>query len=179
MSTRAKQHANYKDYWETPPELFAALNQIFQFDLDCAANSQNHLCNRWMGEGGIVEDALAEDWPIERAGFVNWPYGRQSTPLWLDAVNKQAQQGKTIVVLGPANTSSGWFHRFVLEGATQHIRLLTPRVQFLLGGERLRGEGGEMRGNVGGSFIAVYGPHPQCLDHRPRIAGWRWKEDPL
>jgi hypothetical protein len=66
-----------KDDWETPDDLFDRLNGQFNFVLDAAANSTNRKCGRWFGPGGVSEDALVVDWPLEEGNiWLNPPYSR-------------------------------------------------------------------------------------------------------
>ena len=77
-STTPPEH---RDSWQTPPEIFAALNRDFRFVADVAASAHNHLLPVYFTE---KDDALAQDWaghlPI---GFVwcNPPYS-EITPLF-------------------------------------------------------------------------------------------------
>lgn len=61
--TSAVLFSRKKDLWTTPKALFEQLNEEFgPFDLDAAANAKNHLCENWLGPGGLIEDALKEEW---------------------------------------------------------------------------------------------------------------------
>lgn len=163
---RSKIHANYKDRWETPPELFAALDREFRFVLDAAASKENALCRTYITKEG---DSLATDWgSIVRdrtpggAIWLNPPYGR-GIGCWVRQAFETAEDGATVVCLLPANTDTRWFHDYVLGkrlsplgekartlGADE-IRWLSGRVQFLIDGEKPTGSG-----NPGGSVIAIY-----------------------
>ena len=46
----------HRDSWQTPPEIFAALNRDFRFVADVAASAQNHLLPVYFTE---QDDALA------------------------------------------------------------------------------------------------------------------------
>ena len=45
--------------WATPDDLFAELNDIFHFDLDACASSENAKCSRYFTE---QDDALRQHW---------------------------------------------------------------------------------------------------------------------
>ena len=48
-----------KDCWQTPHQLFNALNKIFNFSLDAAASDDHHLCDNYF----TAEDsALTQSW---------------------------------------------------------------------------------------------------------------------
>ena len=67
--------------WETPPEIFDPLNEIFHFELDVCATSKNTKCERFLSlEDGV--DALQVAWHLYGDGtdpvcWMNPPYGRQ------------------------------------------------------------------------------------------------------
>lgn len=61
-STTPPEH---RDSWQTPPEIFAALDRDFRFVADVAASAQNHLLPVYFTE---KDDALAQDW----AGSCLW-----------------------------------------------------------------------------------------------------------
>ncbi|EFB2195351.1 DNA N-6-adenine-methyltransferase, partial [Escherichia coli] len=42
--TGSNTPAEHRDSWRTPPEIFAALNAEFVFQLDAAASEKNRLC---------------------------------------------------------------------------------------------------------------------------------------
>ncbi len=60
---------------ETPDDLFDQLNAEFHFGLDAAANEANHKCERWLGPGGLVPDALSG---------VRWSHYAEGKPIWLN-----------------------------------------------------------------------------------------------
>lgn len=55
-------HGSAESRWRTPPELFQALDETFDFLIDGAADESNHLCESWFGPGGMSPDAIAADW---------------------------------------------------------------------------------------------------------------------
>lgn len=57
-------HGSGESRWRTPPELFEKLDQTFDFAIDAAADETNHLCDHWLGPGGMYADALTVDWTI-------------------------------------------------------------------------------------------------------------------
>lgn len=54
--------------WETPPEVFNPLNEIFHFTVDCAASMENAKCPKFFGEGDTL-NLLSTD-----SSFTNPPY---------------------------------------------------------------------------------------------------------
>lgn len=61
----------HKDRWQTPIEVFAALDAEFGFYLDAAADHGNALCARYLTES---DDALNSEWESYGAIWCNPPY---------------------------------------------------------------------------------------------------------
>jgi phage N-6-adenine-methyltransferase len=55
--------------WSTPPELFASLDRLFQFELDLCATPENATCPRYFTK---EIDELKQDWGTYRV-FCNPP----------------------------------------------------------------------------------------------------------
>lgn len=115
--------------WETPPEIFDVLNKRFNFTLDAACSKANCLCPN----GIYVEhyDSLQEDWYGFTGGpiWLNPPYARGVTGLWVKKAYDEWKKGATIVCLLPARTDTKYHHDYI-EGSAE-IHLLKGRVQFL------------------------------------------------
>jgi phage N-6-adenine-methyltransferase len=96
--------------WGTPQELFSDLDDIFQFDLDAAANEHNHKCEKWLGpNSSIAEDALSEEVKWEGTIFLNPPYGRGIRRWTEKAYKSSLENGATVVCVLPARTDTQWF----------------------------------------------------------------------
>ena len=107
--------------WETPRELFQALDAEFHFTLDVCATEKNHKCERYFTP---EQDGLSQNW----GGQVCWcnpPYGREIA----DWVKKATESSATVVMLLPARTDTKWFHDFVYGKA--EVRFLRGRVRFV------------------------------------------------
>lgn len=118
----------------TPQGLYAALDAEFRFDLDAAASEANHKAVRWLGGPclrGTYTDGctcgLCSDW-MEYTVFLNPPYGRKSSYLWVKKCWTASQQGATVVALLPARTDTEWFHNFVL--LASEVRFIAGRLTF-------------------------------------------------
>lgn len=63
--------------WQTPPAIFADLNDRYSFDIDLCADHERALCDVWFGPGSeFAEDALTAWWSEwGSVGFCNPPYG--------------------------------------------------------------------------------------------------------
>lgn len=115
-------HRHQADDWETPHDLFAALDREFTFTLDLAALPHNTKCARFFAPG---ENALKQTW--DGVCWLNPPYG---APLrhWLKKAYESAQTGAVVVCLLPARTDAAWWHDYVLPFG--EIRYLRGRLQF-------------------------------------------------
>jgi site-specific DNA-methyltransferase (adenine-specific) len=113
--------------WMTPPDIFNALNQEFQFTLDPCSTIQNALVKKYYTE---KENGLAQSWHGERV-FMNPPYGKEIY-AWVEKARREADNGALVVGLLPASTDLSWWHEHVVGIA--EIRYIRGRVRFLTGG---------------------------------------------
>lgn len=114
--------------WETPKLLFDELNAEFNFELDLAANEENHKCRQWYGPGGIVNDSLAASWAFNRC-WLNPPYGKE-LPLWVKKAYESTRNDHTLVVmLIPSRTDTRYWHDYVMKA--EEIRYVRGRLRFV------------------------------------------------
>ena len=110
MSDFTKSRISKSDDWKTPGWLFDELYKEFGFTDDpCPI-------------GG--KDGLIREWGI--SVFVNPPYSNP-TP-WVKKAYEQSLMGKTIVCLLRGDTSTRWFHNWVLGKA--ELRFIKGRLKF-------------------------------------------------
>ena len=145
----------HKDRWQTPIEVFAALDAEFGFYLDAAADHGNTLCARYLTER---DDALNSEWVSYGAIWCNPPYSA-ITP-WVEKAAEQCKaQSQPVVMLLPADTSTGWFS-LALESVDE-VRLITGgRLSFINAGTGKAGK----NGNSKGSLLFIWRPFikPRC-----------------
>lgn len=117
-----------KSDWRTPRDLFERLNRQWgPFDLDAAADGENHLCEQWMG---LPEDALENDWSkVASRVFVNPPYGRGVLYAWVKKAYEESLKGVRVVMLLPDRRDQAWYHDFVKPHAF-HEEPLRGRLKF-------------------------------------------------
>ena len=113
-----------KDDWETPRDVFDALNEEFSFTLDPCSTDENAKCPKHYTRG---QDGLAQDWTGERV-FMNPPYGREIA-AWIE---KAATSKALVVGLLPARTDTRYFHRWIYGKA--ELRFIKGRLKFERGG---------------------------------------------
>lgn len=111
--------------WETPIELFRALDAEFGFVLDAAASEDNALCDSYYTE---AMDGLSHSWTwLNGAVWCNPPYGTQ-IGRWVQKGYEEARKGCTVVMLIPARTETRYWHDFVMRAA--EIRFIRGRLRF-------------------------------------------------
>ena len=115
--------------WETPPELFKALDKEFHFTLDPCATHKTAKCQKYYTE---AQDGLHKDWSNEVV-FVNPPYNKAKE--WIQKCYKEYVKGTTVVMLLPARTDTKAFHDFIY--GTAELRFIKGRIKFLVNGEPL------------------------------------------
>ena len=121
-----------KQNYQTPPDLFETLNKEFNFILDAAADSTNHLCEAWLGPGSsYCEDALACDWPVDhgRSVWMNPEYGRNLSKFLRKAYEQCYKQKIIVVCLIPARTDTKIFNEVIWKAA--EVRLIQGRLKFV------------------------------------------------
>ncbi len=101
--------------WETPKELYKALDSIFHFDFDpCPVHPDF--------------DGLSVEWG--KRNYVNPPYSELAR--WIKKAYEEARKGKLIVMLIPSRTDTKAFHEYIFGKA--QILYLKGRLKFSLRG---------------------------------------------
>lgn len=162
----AKQPSG-KTEWETPWELVRALAEaldIDAFSLDPAARVNDHKADYYYGPDQPREDhrdGLAAPW--FGAVFVNPPYGR-GIGKWPRKAFEEVTAGRCqlVAALLPSNTSTRWWHRYVMT-ATE-ILILERRVTFV----------GQPSGAPFDNVIVIWRRY-QLQQGRLYVRGWDWK----
>ncbi len=95
--------------WETPPDLFAKLDAIYDFRLDACASPGNAKCAHYFTK---ADDALSRDWSPFGRVWLNPPYGRAIVG-WMRKAYTEARKGALVVCLLPARTDTRWWHAWV------------------------------------------------------------------
>ncbi|NHB94862.1 phage N-6-adenine-methyltransferase, partial [Photorhabdus cinerea] len=137
-----------RDKWQTPIEIFTALDLEFGFYLDAAADAQNTLCSHYLTER---DNALECDWESYGSIWCNPPYSK-ITPWIKKAAIECRKQLQSVVMLVPADTSVGWFK--LAMNSVDEIRLITGgRISFINAGN-----GKPVNGNNKGSLLLIWRP---------------------
>lgn len=151
--SKSDTETSEKDLWQTPVDLFNAINNEFDFDVDICASAGNSLCELYFTkEHSALENQWVEpyDWdeaPEIRNAFINPPYSQ--TTLFLSRANEQAKKHNiTVVALVNANTDTKWFADSVK--SANEIRLITGRVGFV------KPNGEKANGNTKGQCLIIW-----------------------
>ena len=130
-----------KDDWQTPQDLYDALDAEFQFSVDAACDSKSCRC-----EFGIAHDlgldALTLDWYeysksfYSQSFFLNPPYSRGKQYKFVKKAKEEADKGCLVVCLLPARTDTKIFHEFIWDIETNaprkgvEVRFIKGRITF-------------------------------------------------
>lgn len=114
-----------KQDYETPDELFAALDAEFVFTLDACANKENAKCVNYFDE---EKDGLKSSWFPCSTVWCNPPYASGQLVKWVNKAIEEARRGVRVVMLVPARTETKWWHK--LFPHAEEIRLLSGRLYF-------------------------------------------------
>lgn len=106
----AEARAAAKVDYGTPREVYAALDELFHFTIDLAAQQHNTKHARfWSPE----TNSLAQSWEAE-TGWLNPPYGR-GISQWLAKARSSAIVDRAIIAqLIHANVGSAWWRKYVM-----------------------------------------------------------------
>lgn len=108
--------------WETPQNVFDALELEFGFTLDPCCTKENAKCKKHFTK---EHDGLSRPWTDEVV-FMNPPYGGEISK-WMRKAYAATHEGATVVCLVPARTDTKWWHDYAMKG---EVRLLRGRLKF-------------------------------------------------
>lgn len=96
------------------------VDKTLAFDMDVAANDENHKCRIYYTE---KENGLKQDWT--GTVWCNPPYGR-NIKAWVKKASERV--GGVTVMLLPVRTDTGWWQDYILGKAD--VRYIRGRIQF-------------------------------------------------
>lgn len=158
--THANRNADSSDEYATPPSLWRPLARaVGGFDVDPASGAESTPIaeTRYTRE----DNGLSKSW--EGDVWLNPPFGdapstgKGGREVWLQKARQQANTGdvRTVTVLLPVDTSTGWFHEHVAEAPV--FCFMDQRIEF-------EGEQAEETGNTSfATCLAVFGDPPETL----------------
>lgn len=157
----SKTKPSIRDLWQTPKVLFNNLNKEFNFTADVAASDKNHLCDIFLTED---DNSITALWFM--SNWCNPPYS--DIGPWVDKAAQQHKQGKTIVMLVPADTSVQWFKR-AYESCNE-VRFIYGRLSFI-NAETQKPVNGNNKGSVLFIWRAYCKSHCVSLVERDELMG--------
>ena len=111
------------EIWETPQDLFDALDAEFNFTLDVCALPENAKCEKYYTP---EQDGLSQPWSGNC--WCNPPYGKD-IGKWIKKAHEASFYGNTVVMLLPARTDTKWFHEYIWLKRVE-IRFIKGRLKF-------------------------------------------------
>ena len=102
--------------WSTPQEFFDKYNELYNFETDVCASSENAKCEKYFTE---EDNGLEQDW--EGSCWMNPPYGR-TIKSWMKKAYESSLNGATVVCLVPSRTDTVWWHDYAVKGDIEFIK---------------------------------------------------------
>lgn len=134
MSDMSVHFSSDSSEWETPQDLFDALDREYHFTLDPCASDTNHKCEKYFTK---EMDGLSQDWTNDIV-FMNPPYGR-GISKWVNKAVQSAMSGATVVCLLPSRTDTRWWE--LLWNYEAHApRLWVKSIRFIKGRLKFGGQ---------------------------------------
>lgn len=140
----SKTDVNIRDLWQTPEFIFNHYNKRFDFQCDVAASEHNTLCENFYDEYDNSLECMWFD--------VNWcnpPYS-DITP-WVKKAIDEMENGRTTVMLIPADTSVKWF-KLAFDNCSE-CHFISGRISFINSVTKK-----PVNGNNKGSVVFVFEP---------------------
>lgn len=128
LTAPAKTEFGTGDCYETPDNLYNALNEMFNFKFDAFASAKNAKCNDFFTE---EDDALSQDWDCKGNVWMNPPYSRGLIDRCMKHAHEQSLlvPSRKIVALVRDDPTTGWYDKYV-DGKAALIMRLKHRVKF-------------------------------------------------
>lgn len=137
-----------RDAWRTPSWLFAYAEARWgPFDVDLAADAENHLCPEYLT---LETDSLAARWDDWGRAWLNPPYSNISPWIEKAAGYAEARSGLVVVMLIPTPNGESYYEA---AGSATDLVLIQGRISFFS-----VSHGREVGGNARGSCFLVFGP---------------------
>ena len=114
LSNHKVHFSSIRQNWRTPKRFYEELDKEFHFDFDPCP-------------GGVVtweNGGLNIEWG--KVSFCNPPYS--DIARWVAKAWREAEKGKTVVLLIPSRTDTAWWHDFV--GQASEVRFIRGRLKF-------------------------------------------------
>ena len=123
---KMNQKGRGNDEFCTPDYIFWQLNSIFKFELDAAANGDNHLCYCYFTK---EQNALTVSWQQART-FCNPPFSLKAEFIKKADYEVQNNNCPIVVMILPLNCMDTKVWHEVIEGR-YHYEILKGRIAFI------------------------------------------------
>jgi site-specific DNA-methyltransferase (adenine-specific) len=110
--------------WETPQDFFDKLDDLFGFNLDACAGSDNAKVSNYYT---VEQNALVQDW--KGVVWCNPPYGREQVKFIQKAYDESVKHGSTVVCLIPARPDTKVWQDLIFAHADQ-VCFIKGRLKF-------------------------------------------------
>ena len=114
--------------WQTPPALYAQLDNEFHFTVDVCASDSNKLSPLYFTKS---DSCLTQPWHNATC-WMNPPYGRKIGTFLAKAKHEALVNNALVCCLVPARTDTRWWWDNVWSG---EVRFIKGRLKFHLFGE--------------------------------------------
>ena len=154
--------------WETPQDLFNALDSIFQFTLDPCASPINAKCEKYFTK---EQDGLKQKW-FGRV-FVNPPF--RDVGKWFEKTIKELRKKncELVITLTPSRSTEAKYYQEYVLGFAHEIWLLTPRLHYTNPFDESKHR--KKHSCVFGSMICLFKQEDRSLEY-PIVKGVDWRE---
>ena len=125
MKNKEACFTSNSDEWETPQNLFDALDLEFNFEMDVCATAENSKCDQYWNK---AQDGTSQQW--SRSNWCNPPYSNIGAWVARARTVSVFYPGTTTVLLLPSRTDTRWFHNYLYKMPGVELRFIKGRLKF-------------------------------------------------
>ena len=137
--------------WETPPDFWRVIKDIWNPQVDVCATENNKKCGRYIGYNSPTDNGLAVPWRHYGPGvcWCNPPF--KNIPIWLQKAHEETKNYVCSLVLSHEVSSAVWFGKN--KELASSIWTLAPRINFV------EPCGVKQMGNMRGANLFIFDPN--------------------
>lgn len=134
MSQAAIYDGPRNDEYETPPDLFKKLSEVYIFTLDAAATEETKKADKFFS---LEENALSQSWRTERIAWLNPPFSQAKE--FFKKCRYEAKQGtKIIAIYKASNLENSTWQDYIFPSAS-YLKFIKGRTNYCLDGQPTKG----------------------------------------
>lgn len=99
--------------WETPSDLYSAIDDVFHFNRDVCASSENSKCESYWS---VEDSCLTKVW--DGVNWMNPPF--KNMKFFLKKAYDERFHAVTVCLI-PARTNTKWWHEYCMNGEVYFI----------------------------------------------------------